>query len=794
MARICFVLFAVLFFTPTLLAQRFYDVADSLGLVATPNSHYLGSGVSVYDFNQDGWDDLSFPMPNDSCLFYLNDSGQFVKAPHFIDGFGEAKHILWVDYDNDSDLDIALSTFDGQYKLFNNDGEFNFTDVSIEAGLMQGVARYYGMCFGDYDRDGYLDFYVTCYTPASHEQTFNRLNHLYRNNGDGTFTNVTLEAGVGDGWRLSFQAVWLDYDMDGWPDLFVINDHSFENSLYKNNGDGTFTDVSSEAGIKFAGHNPMTITVGDFDNDGDLDIYMTNSYAFEKRAMLLVNNGDGTFTNQSQQLGVDVFAWTWGAIWFDMDNDADQDLFVATGHISPNVSTNENYLFENFEGQFFEDVTLSELYGQDNRRSYGVGRGDFDNDGYHDVVVANRHPFNANLWQNSGGENNYVKVTLQGTLSNSMAIGSWIRLYSNGQQYTQYTLCGENYIGQNSQHLIFGVGLATTIDSVSVEYISGHTDTYYNLPVDTHYYFTEGETFNASITTSGSWSLCEGEELVLDAGDHAYFLWNTGDSERYLAVTEEGDYWVEVQTEAGWSSISDTVSVQVFEAPYIQAEIFPPLCFGDTTGALSIQNMTGVPLHIVEWKNGYFGNQVESIGAGNYAYSAIDTNGCTASGTIQLFDPYPLSVLVYVLTPTSGTNGSIALFINGGTPPYTVLLDGETASTTIDGLTPGTYELTVFDDNLCSFNETVLVMGSTGIEETSTRIQVFPNPAQHYLQIIHDQDIRSGAVFSTDGRHVLDLPSPPSGRIDVSQLVTGNYHILLKTADQNTVAIGFIKE
>lgn len=775
-------------------AQRFYDVADNIGVQAAPNSNYLGSGVSVYDFNQDGWDDLSIPMSIDSCQFYFNDGGQYVAAPQFIAGFGEIKHLLWVDYDNDGDLDIALSSFEGQYKLFNNDGNFNFTDVSVEAGLMQGVERYYGMCFGDYDRDGDLDFYVTCYNPASYAQTFDRLNHLYRNNGDGTFTNVTLEAGVGDGWRLSFQAVWLDYDMDGWPDLFVINDHNYENSLYRNNGDGTFSDVSEEAGIKFGGHNPMTITVGDFDNDGDLDIYTTNTDALVKRAMLLVNNGNGTFTNQSEQYGVDVHAWTWGAVWLDMDNDTDQDLFVATGHISPNVETNENYLFESFEGAFFEDITSSELEGQDNRKSYGVGRGDFNNDGYPDIVVVNRHPFNMNMWQNEGGDQHYVKITLQGTVSNNMAVGSWIRLYVDGQVYTQYTLCGENYIGQNSQHHIFGVNTATEVDSIEVEYVSGHFDKYYSLEVDTHYYFTEGETFVVEITPSGPLSFCEGEEVVLDAGQHNIYSWNTGHDGRYLAVSEPGNYWVAVENQGGWTEHSDTLTVEVYSQPVIQVEVHQPLCNGEANGSMQVENLTGVQLDEVLWNNGQTGDYIEEVEAGTYLYEVVDMNGCNAAGTVFVNEPQPLSVLFFTYPPVAGDDGSISLVINGGTPPYTVLLDGETTLPNMDGLEAGTYDLTVHDSNFCAVYETISLAGPTGVHEHSRGVQLFPNPAKQFLQISNDQTIYSVNILAADGRILKDVPILTNNQIDISQIASGIYYLQAYDHDGNLISGRFVKD
>lgn len=792
-----FVFGVAIFLYHTGWSQTYTDVAESLEISAIPNSLQYGSGMSFYDFDKDGWDDLSFTMVDDSLKFYRNVGGSFEQLPSFVYGEGRVKHLVWVDYDNDGDLDFGLTTFEGKYQLYQNDGNFNFTDVSEEVGLLSGEERYYGMTFADYDRDGDLDMYVTCYEQLGNEDYFSRLNHLYQNNGDGTFTNVTYEAGIDDGIRLSFKGVWFDYDMDGWPDLFVINDRIFKNSLYKNNGDGTFTDVSEEAGIQFGGQDPMTATVGDFDNDGDLDVYMTNTSAPLKRGQLLVNNGDGTFSQMAEDYGVDVFGWTWGAVWIDYDNDTDQDLYVAHGHPDLQNFNIQNFFLKNEGGLYFTDITNSIMTGGDYFRSYSTARGDIDNDGFYDIGVLNRAPHNVNLWHNSGNDHHFVKITLSGTASNIMAIGSWIRVYIDGMQYTQYTMCGENYIAQNSQHHIFGLGDATMVDSIQIEYVLGHTDTYYNLPADSSYYFTEGDTYSASIQATGSLTFCAGDSVTLDAGEHHQYSWNNGHNERYLTIHETGNYWVTTENEFGVVAHSDTVNITQVPQPFIEAEVNHPVCFGDSNGWISLENLEGVPPSEVIWDNGMSGAQIDSIPAGTYHYTFTDTNGCVSTNEVVLQQPMLLSVLIFTFPEANGNDGSISLVINGGESPYTILVDSlENDDTVIDGLQAGTYMITIIDGNGCIFSQEVEIQSTVSVAELRKEIyEIYPNPIESGRQLkikgklssietVRLLDSKSAEVFQPIS---LELEYGNEAVIELPELEGGTYFLHINQKDGRNV-------
>ena len=204
--------------------------------------------------------------------------------------------MLWVDYDNDLDYDLFVTTENMPEILYNNDGNFNCTDVTQFAGLYGLPAVSEGISFGDLNNDGFLDFFLCRYMEIGDTNDISHINLLFMNNGDGTFTDKTVATEIGNEIAPSFQGVWLDYNKDGWQDIYVINDKPFDaNYLYKNNGDGTFTDMADSAGAGLMLNDPMSNTVGDFDNDSDLDIYMSNVGNLSTEGKLLVNNNDGTF-------------------------------------------------------------------------------------------------------------------------------------------------------------------------------------------------------------------------------------------------------------------------------------------------------------------------------------------------------------------------------------------------------------------------------------------------------------------------------------------------------------------
>ncbi len=764
-------------------AQTFINAGPSLGVSASPMSINFGSGMSFYDFNNDGLDDLSFTMTNDSLRFYKNTGSGFELQPSFAYGDGESKHVLWVDYDNDGDLDFLLTINNGRYILYQNDSNLNFTDVSIQAGLAINNERHYGASFGDYDKDGYLDFYVCTYALDAGTNFLNANNHLYHNNGNGTFTDVTLAAGVADGVRLSFQSVWFDHDMDGWLDLFVINDRLYANSLYRNNGNGTFTNLAAAAGIEFPGQDPMTNSLADFDNDGDLDIYVTNTGLPAKQPKLLVNNSNGTYTDQALLHNVQVPHWTWGALWVDYNNDTFQDLYVATGEPSPLIPQQSNFFFANTGNSLFIN-SINIFTGNHIAMSHSLARGDFNNDGFYDIAALNRAPADIFLWENSGNSNNYVKITLHGTASNSFAISSYIKVFAGGNEFMQFTHCGENYLGQNSQHHIFGLANYQVVDSVQVIYLSGHSDIYYNLLVNQSYHFTEGDNIQVDITANGSLNICFGESVTMDAGEHISYLWNTGQTERYLTVTESGSYVVAVTNQFGVIK-TDTAVVVVSPLPELLISQNNILCFGEETGSVLLQNLTGIEPLTVTWSNSGTGSELSELVAGTYSFVFTDLNDCVAEGDVVISEPDNLNIQIFSQPENLGNDGSILIFAGGGVAPYEYYFDGTLLSgPAANGLASSEYLIEIVDFNSCSI-DSVFTLGNINSVRNHEKknFKVFPNPAQRYVTIESDALQGSVSVSIADSKGVMLLEYRYSNNEIISiplELNPGIYHLQIQ--------------
>jgi len=462
----------------------FTDVADSLSITHTYTGPFLGGGVSFYDFDGDGMEDLTLSTGSGELIHVYENGGlsftNIASQMNCTDLF-QSKTILWADYDNDGDKDLFVANYGGSDKLYRNEGGMNFVDVTAAVGILEGAWASMAACWADYNNDGFLDLYVTTY---SDELTFGSIpNLLYKNQGTGSFTEVGRTAGVADSLSHPLAVTFLDYDDDGWQDIYIANDKYEGNVLFHNNGDGSFSDVSDGSGADVQ-LDAMGIAVGDYDDDGDLDMYVSNSPLGN---VLLRNNGDGTFSDVTIVSGVGVYRGCWGVNFFDFDNDMDLDLYVSASNGPPAAY---NVLFENNGGIF--TATSGNGLDAETSESYGNAIGDFNNDGYCDIAVLNATAFT--LWENSGGNNHWIKLKLEGTVSNRDALGALIEIYVGGSRLIRHTRCGISYLSQNTSIENIGVGSANVVDSVTVKWPSGVVDRVSGLAVNQTYYVLEGQT------------------------------------------------------------------------------------------------------------------------------------------------------------------------------------------------------------------------------------------------------------------------------------------------------------
>ena len=461
--------------TQLLFGQDFTKVIDQV--VHTDG----GDSRSVNWVDYDNDDDLDLFVSNGHSpatrsFLYRNDGGTFTKVTGTppASNFGRSDGASWGDYDNDGDPDLYVVNWYNDRNLFYEnlgDGEC----LQITEGPLATARGFSEACsWVDYNNDGHLDMYV-----ANSGNAFPEANYLFLNNGDKTFTQITEGDIVTDRHR-SRSPNWADYDGDGDLDLYVSNESDQQNKLYKNllteTGSADFETVSSGLHV-VDNHSSISASWGDYDNDGDLDLFVAN---LNQNNNLYQNNGDGSFSKISEGIVVTDGGYSFGCNWADFDNDGDLDLFVANGWGN---SAQQNFLYRNELAETgsatFTKITDSNLV-RDGGWSYGSSWADYDKDGDLDLVVAkwfNGNNENNSLFRNNNpADNSWIILNLSGMTTNKSAIGAIARvkttINSEAHWQTRQVSGQDSYCGQNLQ-LHFGLGIATVIDSIIVEWPSG---------------------------------------------------------------------------------------------------------------------------------------------------------------------------------------------------------------------------------------------------------------------------------------------------------------------------------
>ena len=518
---------------------HFTDVTDTAGIhfVHTNGTsgefhlpETLGAGGAFLDYNNDGHLDLYLVNSAAPSVLYQNNGNSTfmdVTASAGVSNQGSYGHgVACGDYDNDGYVDLYITNF-GANRLYHNNGDGTFTDVTAASGT--GDARWSSSAtFFDYDSDGDLDLYVvnyvnyrldasapTCFENPSfgatekvrgycHPKHFEGTpDSLYRNNGDGTFTDVTEAANVRDPGGMflgkGLGVVAADFNADGNPDLYVANDDT-PNYLFYNKGDGTFAEIAILAGCAYSADGiaqaGMGVDAGDYNGDGHLDIFVTN-FSYETNT-LYRNNGDGTFTDVSYKarLGEESYLFLgFGTGFFDADNDGHLDIFVANGHIFPNVERTTDVISYRQPNQLFlnrGDSTFAEvrLEGQ-HAVSRGTLFGDYDNDGDIDVLVTQLNDKVTLLQNESGTHHNWFRLKLIGSRSNRDGIGARVTLTLGDESQTREVHVGYSYLSSNDPRLLFGLGQRTLVNRLRVRWQSGAVQILEDLSANQEFVVTE---------------------------------------------------------------------------------------------------------------------------------------------------------------------------------------------------------------------------------------------------------------------------------------------------------------
>ena len=538
---------------------RFTDVGMQAGLThptiygGTSHKNYIfetvGCGVAFLDYDNDGWLDvfvlcgtrMEDPVPGSTNRLYKNNrDGTFtdVTEKAGLIRTGWASGVTVADYNNDGFEDIFI-TYYGQNVLYKNNGDGTFTDVTKQAGLLyDGKTRWGSGCtFVDYDRDGHLDLFVSNYVdlhmdrvpkPGANPYCNYKgvavncgprglpmpRNYLYRNNGDGTFRDVSEESGI---WKAekaySMTSVAADFSGDGWSDIYVASD-STPSLLFRNKRNGTFGEEGAELGVAFSADGVeqagMGVAVGDYNLDGRLDIFKT--HFSDDTSVLYRNDGDAGFTDVTipAGFGVETRYICWGTGFADFDNNGFPDLAVVTGSVYPEVEAKfpeyplktPRFIFRNLgDGRFEELVGEAGTGIAAPHCSRGCAFGDFDNDGDVDMVIVNLNEPPSLLRNDVSGVQKWLKVLLVGTKSNRSAIGSRVLAKYGGKIQAQAVMAQSSFYSVNDRRLHFGLGVNTKVD-LEVHWTNGLVEHYANLECNQLVTITEGHGLSKSLLQS----------------------------------------------------------------------------------------------------------------------------------------------------------------------------------------------------------------------------------------------------------------------------------------------------
>ena len=701
--------------------------------------HYAGAGVSTYDYNEDGWDDLTICISGSATLLYTNNNGQLEQTYSFPNNL-ETKQCLWFDLEEDGDNDLFVTRRFGPPQLWRQNAAGGFTqiDIPFSAYYYQNI-NMWGATLGDLNRDGYLDIYIACGGSLTDSR-----NILLINDAQGNFHEPQLSEPfyeLMNGSKSSFQPVFVDFNRDNEQDLFVVNDYYQGNDYFEKNSLGIFQDKSIESGL-FKPGNSMSNSWTDYDNDGDMDCFITSIGINH----LMENNGYGQFEDVSIQRGVEMNSWNWSALWIDLENDGDDDL-ISLGRSLTDYSFYNYNFFSNDNGVFSQlDYVSMGL----NQPAFIASKFDYNRDGKSDIIVIPDSFMPIKIFKNEYSTFHSANVTFKGRLSNRNAIGTRFVTWVNGQSKEHYLCSGQDYLAQYSQHYNIGMGDDLIIDSMEVFWLSGLEEVYYNIESGQRIDIIEGSSFGEIVSSQPA--MCsEGDLIELSVSNRwPYAIWQNGQFSHSHTTNQPGSYYVTILTDHG-HPLTLSYQLQIAEIPQVTFNVKPITCNGLGNGE--------IVAHVVLQDSVYSETLYSSLNSGVYPVVFLYNDGfCEVLDTIELVEPDtmffagPLELYTCSSIPISP---QIEVF--GGHAPYDWLSIEQG-----DTLFAGNYSLMVQDSLGCQLLDSLFIY-----EHSASSIEMLVENAAC-------DELSNGVITILPGNGFLALSANQFPKI-IDSLSSGNY-------------------
>ncbi|MEY3598421.1 MAG: hypothetical protein RL521_843 [Bacteroidota bacterium] len=783
-----------------LLAQ--FDFADSnWSIPIFGESSNFSNGIAIQDINFDGFDDIAVAENMMGIKIWTSTGTGFILQA-YVPIQQDIKQISFVDANNDNVFELFACSYGGGIFLWQSQDLLNWSLIQNEFSDYWGY--HYGASWSDYDKDGDLDVFICQYVDFLNAQGLPNL--FFENQGNYNFIEKSVELGLNIVTNNSFQSTWFDFNHDGWMDLYVINDHFVPNLFYRNVNGEYFVESGQDVGADISMFC-MSNSIADFDNDGEWNIFMTD----DNDPVLLDLNENQFYVNVADSMGLDSLTNGWGALWVDADYDGDEDLHIAQGWINAPF---QNLFYYNNGNSFSQSNTFDTIPFS----SYVNAKGDFNNDGRWDLVIRNEFPSNIQIGIGvPDTASNWMKINLQGTVSNSMGIGATVHVFAGGiaQQFINHS--GENYIAQNSSSTIVGLSDWAKLDSVVVIWPSSQRETWQGLTINQSYQLVEGITV-MSDTIFINASACEGGMAEITLPQDWYFGAFGSASSMQLAV---GIYELQVLNQWNWTrpcvihiteilpelgewnvnwdcSLEKYVSNWTGSIPMSYVGLnFPvdslnpgiyPFEWLNLQGCWQLDSLVldTVVVPQIEllfpdticygeivpwscsWNNGYVPTQLtnvpDSVAAGEYAIHYEDTLGCSYQFAFSIANWPELNASVAVVNEDQDSSASIE--ISGGVPPYLVYVDN-TLISNLEWTTQysGTFPIQVLDANGCEWNDTFTVdIQSTGFNQFNRPENI---SQRDWIQ-----------VFDVSGRLIFEGSTSWQEVLENSSIVTGLYFVV----------------